>query len=138
MPVLPSGRRIEFSLDRFHTLLDGMDGDRAQWIAETLHDPDDLLFVLDAVHFSREDGTPYFADYVAADWMTRAADWSTADRQTLQAWLASAESRRSRAEAIDYIRALVLDRRDGCVAYPYQLAHQARYPGAVEGSMSRQ
>lgn len=138
MPVLPSGRRIEFSLDRFHTLLARMDGGRAEWIAEALHDPDDLFFVLDAVHFSREDGTPYFADYVAAEWMTCAADWSTADRQSLQAWLASAGSRRSRAEAIDYIRSLVLDHQDSYVAHPYQLVHQARYPCAVEGSLLRQ
>ena len=84
MPTLPSGRRIEFSLDRFHALLERVERSRVREIAANLNDPDDLLFVMDAVHFSLEDGAPYFADYVATDWATRAADWNMADRQVLQ------------------------------------------------------
>ena len=89
MPTLPSGRRIEFSLDRFHALLGRMERQQARVIAGNLVNADDLLLVLDAVHFSLQDGTPYSAGYVAADWATYAADWSTADRQALQAWFAS-------------------------------------------------
>lgn len=124
MPTLPSGRRVEFSLDRFHTLLGRMDGRQARAVAANMHDADDLLFVLDAVHFRLEDGSPYFADYVAADWRTRAADWSAADRRALQTWLASAEARRTRAEAIDYIKTLWLDDPGSAVPYPYVLTQE--------------
>ncbi|MCK9388837.1 MAG: hypothetical protein M0Q22_10675 [Sulfuritalea sp.] len=109
MPVLPSGRRIEFSLDRFHALLGQMDMEQAFIIADALHDPDDLLLVLDAVHFSLESGKPYFAGYVAADWETRVADWNTEDRNALRAWFASDSARFHRAEAIESIKALLLE-----------------------------
>lgn len=109
MPVLPSGRRIEFSLDRFHALLGQMELDRAFIIADALRDPDDLFLVLDAVHFSVESGKPYFADYVAAAWESHAADWSLADREALRAWFASDSARFYRAEAIDSIKALLLE-----------------------------
>lgn len=122
MPVLPSGRRIEYSLDRFHALLASLDGTRAQQIAATMEDPDDLLFVLDAVHFSRNDGAPYFAGYVAADASTHAADWSSDDRQALQSWLFSTEARAKRAEAIGYVKSLMTGRFD--VAYPYALVRE--------------
>lgn len=138
MPVLPSGRRIEFSLDRFHALLGRMDTRRAQEIVATLSDPDDLLFVLDAVHFGRDDGAPFFADYVAADWKAYAAEWCAADREALKAWLASAEAHRNRAEAIAYIRALVLDGHRGALSYPYVISHGGAYPGAHSGSLLRQ
>jgi len=138
MPVLPSGRRIEFSLDRFHALLGRMDGDQARRIAETLHHPDDLLPVLDAVHFALEDGRPYFADYVAADWMPCAADWSHADRQALQAWLASDAARFHRAEAIGYVKTLLLERLDGPMSYPYLIVNDIVHPGAHEGFRLRQ
>lgn len=138
MPVLPSGRRVEFSLDRFHALLARMGSQKARGIAETLHNPDDLLFVLDAVHFSLEDGSPYFAEYVAADWPSYAADWHAADRQALGAWLASDEARFYRAEAIGYIKALLLDRKDSPLHYPYVI--QRGFPNllAHEGPMLRQ
>jgi len=109
MPVLPSGRRIEFSLDRFHALLGQMDLEQAFIIADALHDPDDLLLVLDAVHFSLEGGKPYFAGYVAADWETRAADWNTEDRNALRTWFASDSACSHRAEAIESIKALLLE-----------------------------
>ena len=136
MPTLPSGRRIEFSLDRFHTLLERMGRHRACAIARNLNDPDDLLFVLDAVHFSLKDGAPYFAGYVATDWMTYAADWNTSDRQALQAWFASPEARGTRAEAIDYIKGLLLDHPPGLVSYPYVV--QDRFPQVGMMECSRQ
>jgi len=138
MPLLPSGRRIEFSLDRFHALLGQMASHQARRIAETLNDPDDLLPVLDAVHFSLDDGRPYFADYVAADWTPYAADWSTADRQALQAWLASDAARFHRAEAIGYVKMLLLDRQDGSAHYPYLIVNDIAHPGAHEGFRLRQ
>jgi hypothetical protein len=138
MPTLPSGRRIEFSLDRFHALLGGMNRQQARAIAMHLSDPDDLLFVLDAVHFSLQDGAPYFAGYVAADWATYAADWSTADRQALQSWFASPEARDARAEAIDYIKGLLLDSPDSLVAYPYLIQGEIRRVGMIESSRLRQ
>jgi hypothetical protein len=135
MLTLPSGRRVGFSLDRFHAYLAHLEAPRARAVADSLDDPDDLLHVLDAVHFRIEDGQPYFADYVMAEWKTYAADWNTADRQALEAWLGSQEARSRRAEAIDYIKALL--RGDaGCrVPYPYSLIGQTLTP---EGSRMRQ
>jgi hypothetical protein len=138
MPLLPSGRRVEFSLDRFHALLAQMDGQRAREFAKNMEHPDDLLFVLDAVHFSLEDGAPYFADYVAADWAVYAADWSAADRQAFQDWLESAEASSSRAEAIGYIKALLLERPGSAIAYPYVLTGDVHYRGTHAGSRLRQ
>jgi hypothetical protein len=138
MPSLPSGRRIEFSLDRFHALLGGLDRRQASAIAMHLGDPDDLLFVLDAVHFSLKEGAPYFAGYVAADWSTYAADWSTADRQALQVWLISPEARDARAEAIDYIKSLLLDGPDSPVAYPYLIQGEFGRVDVSESSPLRQ
>ena len=138
MPLLPSGRRIEFSLDRFHALLRQMSAEEARQLAATLHDPDDLLSVLDAVHFSLADGKPYFADYVAADWRPYAADWSAADRQFLQDWLASPAARFHRAEAIGYIKTLLLDDQDHRVFYPYLIVNESLHPGAHQDFRLRQ
>jgi hypothetical protein len=137
MPTLPSGRRIEFSLDRFHALLGRMDRQQARLIVGNLSIANDLLFVMDAVHFSLQDGTPYFAGYVAADWATYAADWSTADRQALQAWFASPEARSARAEAIDYI-CEQYDDRPGRLPYPYLVQDGMHQADEMEGSMLRQ
>jgi hypothetical protein len=109
MPVLPSGRRIDFSLDRFHALLGQVELEQALVVADALHDPDDLLLVLDAVHFGLNDGKPYFADYVAADWESRATDWSLADRDALRAWFNSDSARFYRTEAITSIKTLLLE-----------------------------
>ena len=136
MPTLPSGRRIEFSLDRFHALLGLMGHRLGHIVARSLSEPADLLLVLDAVHFSRDDGRPYFAGYVAADWKTCAADWSTADRQALQAWFASPEAHGVYAEAIDYINGLLLDRPAG--TYPYRVQDGMHQGGWGEGSRLRQ
>lgn len=122
MPVLPSGRRIEFSLDRFHALLGQMDLEQAFVIAEALQDPDDLCAVLDAVHFSLDSGKPYFAGYVAADWETRAADWNTADREALRAWFGAESARAYRAEAIDSIKSLLLEAKTD-----YMPRHEVAY-----------
>lgn len=136
MPILPSGRRIEFSADRFHALLRLMDPIQARQIASNMLDADDLLFVLDAVHFSLQDGTPYFAGYVAADWRTYAADWNTADREALEAWLKSDDARAGREEAMQYVKSLVFGQRN--VPYPYELAQDAHPVGAYPGSLLRQ
>lgn len=109
MPVLPSGRRVEFSLDRFHALLGRMELEQAFVIADALQEPDDLFAVMDAVHFSVDNGKPYFADYVASDWETRASDWSLADRDALRTWFASDSARFHRGEAIDGIKSLLVE-----------------------------
>jgi hypothetical protein len=119
MLTLPSGRRVAFSLDRFHAFLQCIGADQARSIAGILDHPDDLLFVLDAVHFSVADGTPYFADYVASERAARTADWSAADRQALEAWFASDEARAGRAEAIRYIKELTGD--GAPTRYPYRI-----------------
>lgn len=121
MPTLPSGRRVEFSLDRFHAYLERMGPQAARAVACRLEGADDLLFVMDAVHFGLADDQPYFAGYVAADWMSRAADWNTADRQFLQDWLVSPAAREARAGAIDYLRDRILGESGGRVPYPYRV-----------------
>jgi hypothetical protein len=109
MPVLPSGRRVEFSLDRFHALLGQMPLNNAMHVAEALQSPDDLLLVLDAVHFSLEDGSPFYANYMAADWEAYAAEWNLSDRTALRSWFNSASARYYRSEAIDGIKSLLME-----------------------------
>jgi len=138
MPILPSGRRVEFSLDRFHVLLNRIGHPLAHIVANSLTETDDLLLVLDAVHFSQEDGRPYLAGYVAADWKTYAADWSTADRRALQAWFASPGARDGRDEVIDYIKTLLSDRPAGSGSYPYLVQDGMHQGGWGDGSRLRQ
>lgn len=138
MPVLPSGRRVEFSLDRFHALLRRVGRHEARRITENLQFPDDLLFVLDAVHFRLSDGRPYFADYVAAHWQPYAAEWSNADREALRAWLTSDSARLVRDEAIDYIKAISCNQPGRPVRYPYVTTSASHHGFVHEGSMLRQ
>jgi hypothetical protein len=134
MPILPSGRRVEFSLDRFHVLLKQADALQAELIVEALHDPDDLLYVLDAVHFSLDDGAPFFAGYVAADWTSYAAEWSNSDRQAFQFWIDSNEVRSYREDVIDFIKARMADNHDGTVSYPYLMASELSAPVSNNGT----
>lgn len=139
MPTLPSGRRIEFSLDRFHGLLQRVGPRQACALVDQLDEPDDLLFVLDAVHFGITDSEPYFAGYLASDWKARAADWSTADRQAMADWLVSKTAREGRAEAIEYIKAQILGEQPcSSLAYPYVIPGELRHPGAFEAPLMRQ
>lgn len=132
MPILPSGRRVEFSLDRFHAMLDQMPPQQASALAEALDCADDLLFVMDAVHFRLDDRSPYFASYVAANWRQYAADWSAADRQALAAWFGSEAATEARADAISYIHAILRGQRISPTEYPYLFAaEQATVRGAA-------
>jgi len=131
MPTLPSGRRIEFSMDRFHALLDHMDPAAARRLAGQVREADDLLFVMDAVHFRCDDGRPYFAGYVAADWVTQATDWSAADRQFLQAWLAAPATRQARADAVDYIAVLYGAESESLPDFPYRMASPGHQAGRI-------
>lgn len=117
MPVLPSGRRIEFSLDRFLAMLDRLDERTAVGLADALEQPDDLLPVVDVVHFDADGNNPYFAGYVAADWEQHARDWTIADRQALRQHLAGEVSQSARAEAIVTLHRL-LARPQPTVAAP--------------------
>ena len=138
MPTLPSGRQIEFSLDRFHAHLGRLSHAAAQAVVRSLNVPDDLLFVMDAVHFGAADGRPFFAGYVASDWQACAADWSLADRQALQAWFASSEAREAHAEAIDYIKSLYGEGLGSSLAYPYLMACERHRAGMAAVSALRQ
>ncbi len=131
MPTLPSGRRIEFSMDRFHALLDRMGPAAARRLADQVRAADDLLFVMDAVHFRCADGRPYFAGYVAADWATQATDWPAADRQFLQAWLAAPAARQARADAVDYIAALYGAESESLPDFPYRMASPGHQAGLI-------
>ena len=104
MPQLPSGRRIEFSLDRFHAMLARMDLQHALNIVDALEQPDDLLLVLDAVQFRMDDRRPFFANFVAADWASYAREWPPEDREVLRAWLDSESARHHRTLAIAGIK----------------------------------
>ncbi len=119
MPILSSGRRIEFSLDRFHALLAQIDIDHAQRIADALKDPDDLLLILDAVQFRMDDRQPFFANFVAADWEHYCADWHPDDREELRAWFNSDNARHYRANAIADIKRLMSNLVGSHPSLPY-------------------
>lgn len=104
MPILPSGRRIELSPDRFMAHLVQIDLQAATEIYRALQEPDDLLFLLDVIYFSTADGTPLHANFVASDWEANAQDWNESDRERFKIWLFSDESRAVRAEAIRSIK----------------------------------
>jgi len=104
MPVLPSGRRVDFSLDRFHALLGQMDPAEAQRTVAALHSPDDLLFVMDVVQYHADSGKPFFSGHIAAEFATYVLEWSLADQDALADWIESPAARFGRAEAIDSIR----------------------------------
>ena len=109
MPVLPSGKRIEFSLDRFHAMLEMLPAAKASSLVDALVDPDDLLLVLDLVTFDGA-GRPHFAECIAADWREIARDWDISDRDTFASYLNSGTSRTYREEAIEGTRLLLIDR----------------------------
>ena len=116
MPILPSGRRIDFSLDRFEAMLSRMPVAEAEKTVATLGNPDDLLFVTDVVLYRDDSGEPFFSGYLATDFESYVGDWSQTDQDALAKWIESDNARYYRAEAIDAIRqvvAEVVDRESG-------------------------
>jgi len=109
MPVLPSGRRVEFSLDRFQAMLSRMPVAEAEHTVANLHSPDELLFVADVVMYHDDSGQAFFCGHMAADFEAYAADWSLADQDALAKWIDSDDARYYRAEAIDSIRGMVAE-----------------------------
>jgi hypothetical protein len=109
MPVLPSGRRIEFSLDRFHAMIEMLAPEQASGLVESLREPDDLLWVLDLVTFDSQ-GRPHFAECVASDWKNAALEWNTVDREAFAQYVYSETSRTFREEAIEGTRLLLMSR----------------------------
>lgn len=103
MPILPSGRRVELSQDRFLAHLAQLDLDTASRIYHALQEPDDLLFLLDVIYFA-PDGSPFHADFVAGDWRTHAEGWSEEDRAAFQDWLFSDDTRQARAESLSALK----------------------------------
>jgi hypothetical protein len=106
MPQLPSGRRVEFSLDRFHAMLEQMEPTAARSLIESIQDANDLLWVLDLVCFDGL-GRPHFAECVAADWQDLAREWSEDDRAAFDDYLSSEAATGYRAEAIEGTRVLL-------------------------------
>jgi hypothetical protein len=106
MPVLPSGRRIEYSLDRFHALLARMPLADAQRTVAALKEPNDLLYVLDVVAFDRN-GEPYFANAMAHEFEVYALTWPAEDQDALAAWVESETARYYRSVAIREIHDMV-------------------------------
>ena len=107
MPVLPSGRRIEFSLDRFLAMLDRLEPEVVFQIVGALDQPEDLLPVTDIVTFDPSGTVPTFAGYVVADWERHAQDWTVEDCMALSFHLRSELSVGARAEAIATLKQLV-------------------------------
>jgi hypothetical protein len=106
MPQLPSGRRVEFSLDRFHAMLEQIEPDAAHNLIESIQDANDLLWVLDLVCFDGL-GRPHFAECVAADWQDLAREWSEDDRISFGEYLTSEAATGYRVEAIEGTRVLL-------------------------------
>lgn len=100
MPVLPSGRRVELSTDRFMTYFASVDLANATQIYHSLQEPDDLLLIADVVYFSANGQSPYFANFIAADWETNTRSWNIMDHNAFRDWLFSTESREKRRKAI--------------------------------------
>ena len=112
MPVLPSGRRIEFSVDRFHALLAKTGLADAQKISSSLQDANDLLYVMDVVEFDAGSGKPYFSGHLAADFESYVGDWSAEDQDALAAWIESDTARHYRMEEITTIHRIVAEVAD--------------------------
>ena len=109
MPVLPSGRRVDFSLDRFQAMLGRMPVAEAEHTIANLNSPDDLLFVTDVVLYRDDSGEAFFSGLLAADFAAYAGEWSFQDQDFLADWLESSSARYHRAEAIDSIRDMVAE-----------------------------
>lgn len=106
MPILPSGRRIEFSIDRFHAMLARMPAADAKHIVNALQEPNDLLYVMDLVEFSPI-GKPFLANKIAADFQSYAIAWSHDDQDALASWITSDSASKYRSEAIATLRSMV-------------------------------
>lgn len=107
MPILPSGRRIEFSLDRFQAMLGQMKLGEARRLVAALDDPDDLLYVMDVVEEDALTGQLCFCNKVASDFESYALGWPHDDQEALAAWIESASARHYRAAAIADLKSLV-------------------------------
>ena len=119
MPILPSGRRIDYSLDRFHAWLARMTLPQAQKTIANLTEPDDLLHVLDVVFHDPFTGKPFYANRVAADFSSYAACWSQSDQDALAVWIRSEAATCHRAAAIAGIHAMVAEVADCQVKMPH-------------------
>ncbi len=114
MPVLPSGRRIEFSLDRFHAMLARMTVADAKNTIAGLREPNDLLFVMDVVDFDPITSQPMFANKIAAYFETYAIHWDYEDQEALATWIESESATYYRAEAIANIHGMVAEVSESC------------------------
>lgn len=104
MPLLPSGRRIGLSTDRFKAHLGQLSLDAATRIYHSLKDADDLLHIADVVYFSADSDSPYFANFVVADWEANTQGWTEADIAAFRTWLDLPGSRQAHQEAVDELK----------------------------------
>ena len=104
MPTLPSGRRVEFSLERFTAMLDQLAPADAACLCDALIEPDDLMHVLDIVLFRSGQDEPYFAAQVLSQWQSLAVAWDASDREFFRGYLGSTPSLWARADAIAVLK----------------------------------
>lgn len=109
MPTLPSGRRIEFSIDRVNAMVEMLPIGDAEEIVDALKCPDDLLWLLDLVGFS--DQKPYWTNCLACDWRELATDWTDEDQESFADYLYSTEARNARMVAIQSLSRRIGARR---------------------------
>jgi hypothetical protein len=114
MPMLPSGRRVEFSIDRFRALLSRMPVTDAKKTVSALREPNDLLYVMDVVEFTPA-GHPFLANKIAADFESYAITWSVDDQDALAAWIESDSATYYRAEAVANLHGMVAEVEEGAV-----------------------
>jgi hypothetical protein len=107
MPVLPSGRRVEFSIDRFRAMLNRMSLTEAESTVSMLKTPDELLYVTDVVLYQDDSGEPFFSGHLATEFEAYAIEWNHTDQDALAEWLESPSARHYRAEAIEELRNMV-------------------------------
>lgn len=104
MPILPSGRQVELSTDRFKAYLANIDPDSAAELFDSLKNPDDVLFIADVVYLAESNATPMFAGYVATDWEAHCQDWPEDDQVAFRNWLISESAALGRAEELSSIK----------------------------------
>ncbi|QSI77650.1 MULTISPECIES: hypothetical protein [Niveibacterium] len=117
MPQLPSGRRIGLSADSVFERVLAADPETLNEIRSTVHDPRDLLPLIDLVEFiptvgAKEPGVPSATGLVAADMGSERCNWPAADQDALRDWLNSAAAEEWLEDRFDELEAALEDQED--------------------------
>lgn len=117
MPQLPSGRRIGLSADSIFERVLADDPEILDELRTRVHDPRDLLPLIDLVEFvptvgAKEPGVPSATGLVAADMGTGRCNWSQDDQAALGKWLASAAAEEWLEDRFDELEAALEDEED--------------------------